>query len=300
MQPSESYVTTQDGVRLFVQKFGDGPHAVIIPNAVHMIESFRHLARNRTIIFFDLRNRGNSDSVSDRSRLARGIHQDVDDMEDIRQHFGIRQVDAIGHSYLGLMVILYALKYPQHVNRIVQIGASQPDASTQYPPHLTGADATLAAFLGKVARLQSESQSRDPKETSKEFWAAIRELMVANPDDADKIRWTPFDYPNEVNFMKHWVENVLPSMQAIHLGATDVSQLKAPVLAIHGTRDRQAPYGGGRDWALILPDARLLTVENAAHVPWIEAPERVFGAIETFLGGTWPEAAQKVSSLDAT
>ena len=36
---------------------------------------------------------------------------------------------------------------------------------------------------------------------------------------------------------------------------------------------------------------RLVTVENAAHVPWIEAPEKVFGCIETFLDGMWPEAA---------
>jgi hypothetical protein len=47
-----------------------------------------------------------------------------------------------------------------------------------------------------------------------------------------------------------------------------------------------------------LPDARLLTVENAAHVPRIEEPEKVFGAIGTFLGGAWPEAAQPVEAVD--
>jgi len=46
----------------------------------------------------------------------------------------------------------------------------------------------------------------------------------------------------------------------------------------------------------MLPNARLLTVENAAHAPWIEAPDKVFGAIDTFLDGTWPEAAEKLTS----
>ena len=298
MLPSEGYVTTEDGVRLFFQKFGDSPHAVIIPNAVHMLDSFKHLAGNRTIIFFDLRNRGNSDSVSDQSKLARGTHQDVDDLEAIRQHFGISEADVIGHSYVGLMVILYAIKYPAHIRRLVQIGAQQPDASTQYPVHLTGADATLTAFLGKLGQLRNESQSQDPKEASRKFWAVLRELMVANPNDADKIHWTPFDYPNEVSFLKHWTENILPSIQGLHLAAEEVSKIKAPALVIHGTRDRQSPYGAGREWALILPNARLLTVENAAHVPWIEAPEKVFGAIETFLDGAWPEGAEEVKSLD--
>jgi pimeloyl-ACP methyl ester carboxylesterase len=121
--------------------------------------------------------------------------------------------------------------------------------------------------------------------------------MVANPADADKADWTLCDCPNEVNFMKHWTENILPSIQGLHL-AEELSKVKSPVLIIHGTKDRQAPYGGGREWALTLPDARLISVQNAAHVPWIEAPEKVFGSIEAFLDGEWPEAAQKVVSLD--
>jgi pimeloyl-ACP methyl ester carboxylesterase len=48
---------------------------------------------------------------------------------------------------------------------------------------------------------------------------------------------------------------------------------------------------------MALPNARLLSVENAAHVPWIEAPELVFGAIRAFLDGAWPETAQQAESL---
>jgi len=84
MLPGEGYVTTEDGVRLFFQKLGNGPNAVIIPNAIHMFDSFRHLADKRTVIFFDLRNRGASDSITDSAKLRRGIHQDVDDLEAIR------------------------------------------------------------------------------------------------------------------------------------------------------------------------------------------------------------------------
>jgi hypothetical protein len=40
-----------------------------------------------------------------------------------------------------------------------------------------------------------------------------------------------------------------------------------------------------------------LTVDDAAHVPWIEEPEIVFSAIETFLGGQWPDGVEKVDSL---
>ena len=298
MLPCEGYVTTEDGVRLFFQKLGNGPHAVIIPNAIHMFDSFKHLADKRTVIFFDLRNRGASDSVTDRAKLARGIHQDVDDVETIRRHFAVDQAELIGHSYVGLMVILYALKYPAHVRRLVQIGPAQPRAGTLYPAHLTGADATLAAFLGNLGKLQSEKPPEDPQEACRKFWALVRTLMVANPVDADNIQWTPCDSPNEVGFMKHWTENILPSINSLRLTPEDLSRVTAPVLTIHGTRDRQSPYGAGREWALMLPNARLVTVENAAHVPWIEAPETVFGSIESFLDGAWPDVAEEVKSLD--
>ena len=38
-----------------------------------------------------------------------------------------------------------------------------------------------------------------------------------------------------------------------------------PVLTIHGRKDRNAPYGAGREWASLLPNARLLTLDRAAH-----------------------------------
>lgn len=298
MATSEGYITAEDGVRLFFQKSGSNAIAVIVPNAVHMFDSFKDLTGNRALIFFDLRNRGRSDSVTGSSKLARGILHDVDDLEAVRRHFGLDRVNLIGHSYLGLVVILYAMRYPDHVNRLVQIGPIQPNARTQYPAHLTGADATLAEFTGRLAQLQKDGPSGDPWDVAGRFWALLRKLMVAEPADADKIHWNPFECQNELKFMKHWTENLFPSIQRLDLVPEELSKVITPVLTIHGTRDRQAPYGGGREWALILPNARLITVENAAHVPWIEAPHKVFDSIETFFAGAWPLAAQKVSSLE--
>jgi hypothetical protein len=74
MLPSEVYVTADDGVRLFVQKLGNGAQAVVIPNGIYLSDDFKHLADGRTLIFFDFRNRGRSDHVSDSSKLKRGIH----------------------------------------------------------------------------------------------------------------------------------------------------------------------------------------------------------------------------------
>ena len=73
---------------------------------------------------------------------------------------------------------------------------------------------------------------------------------------------------------------------------------RSPVLTIHGTKDRNAPYGSGREWAMTLPEARLVTVPGAGHLSWVEAPGLVFTSINTFLDGKWPTTAEKITQLE--
>jgi proline iminopeptidase len=293
MNATNGYIAAEDGVRLFFQQVGSGPK-VVIPNGIYFLDDFKGLADERTLIAYDPRNRGQSDqSVNGDGN----IHRDVDDLEIVRRHFDIERIDLIGHSYVGFMVALYGMRYPAHVNRIVQIGPMEPVAGKQYPAHLTNADGVLAEVFGKLAQLQKDRQSEDEVEMCRKFWAVLGAIYVTDPVDARKIDWGRCELPNERNFMKHWTEKILPSIQSVRI-AEIVSKLRTPVLTIHGTRDRNAPYGGGREWALMLPDARLVTIDGAAHASWIEAPDKVLGAVRSFFNGGWPEGAEKVEILD--
>ncbi len=298
MTANEGFLTTADGVRLHFRTFGEGSKSVVFPNGMHLIDDFQRFADSRRLIFYDVRNRGKSDAIADAAKLARGIHNDVDDLETVRRHFGIGKLDVIGHSYTGLIVALYAMKYPEHTNRVVQIGPGEPKLGEQYPEHLTCHDATRADVFGRIGQLMQQGRSDDPVESCKKFWAVLRELYVVNPADAQRTNWGRCDLPNELNFMLYWTQHIVPSLQSLNLTAEDFSKATAPVLTIHGRKDRSAPYGGGREWALRFPNARLLTIAEAAHAPWVEDPETVFGSIATFLDGAWPEAAEKVDSLD--
>jgi pimeloyl-ACP methyl ester carboxylesterase len=267
-----------DGVRLYFETFGSGPQ-VVLPNGFHLIDDFAQLADRHTLIFYDVRNRGLSDSVERGSIL-----DDAEDLDAIRRHFGIERLDLIAHSYIGILAGLYAMQHPNRVNRIVKIGPMQPDSTKQYPPHLTGADATLAEVFGKLGELQKTlDPAMDPQAACEKFWSVLRPLYVFNPADAEKIQWGRCDLPNERNFMGYFQGQILPSIYQIKFSAETLSGVKTPVLIIHGNKDRSAPYGGALDWAAIYPNAQLVTVENAAHAPWIEDPEKVLGAIESFL-----------------
>lgn len=64
------------------------------------------------------------------------------------------------------------------------------------------------------------------------------------------------------------------------------------------TPSSHAPYAAGREWALTLPDARLITVERAAHQLVTDAPEIVLPAIDEFVSGRWPSRAEKITTLE--
>jgi pimeloyl-ACP methyl ester carboxylesterase len=291
---SEGYITTQDNVRLFYRKVGSARKIVLIPNGMYYFDDFKPLADSRTLVFYDVRNRGRSDTISDSSKLALGIQNDVQDLEEVCAHFGKERVDVLGHSYIGLMIGLYGIKYPDRVYRMVQISPSQPDAGKQYSADLVYVDDVITGIMSKLAKLQTEKRPEDPVKSCRQFWSVLGPINVFNPANAEKIDWGRCDLPNERNFMQYWSEHISPSIQKIHLSSEQLSRMTSPVLVIHGNKDRSAPYGGARDWARFWRDARLLTLDDVAHAPWIEAPDVVVPAIRDFLDGKWPERAQSV------
>jgi proline iminopeptidase len=69
--------------------------------------------------------------------------------------------------------------------------------------------------------------------------------------------------------------------------------VKAPVLVIHGIAD-PIPIAASEAWTRTLPNARLLIINGAGHMPQFEQPEVFFKAVETFLKGDFPPDAKKV------
>jgi proline iminopeptidase len=284
MRPTEGHLTTEEGVRLYFQTVGAGPQMVAIPNGLTLLDDFRPLAEGRTLLAYDVRHRGRSDTIADPAKLQRGIHDDVDDLEAVRRHFGLERMSLIGHSYVGVTVALYAMTHPTHAERIVQIAPMGPAPAKTYPPPLSYADDVGRDVFARLAGLQAQRDAHDPVEFCRRFWSVLRALYVTDPADAEKLRaWDRCDLPNERNFMKYWTGSILPSLKALDVRADDASKVTAPVLILHGTKDRSAPSGGAKEWAALLPNARLLTIEGGGHAPWIEAPARVFGALEDFL-----------------
>lgn len=297
----EGYVTTDDGVRLFYKKVGSGSQTVVIPLGFMLFEDFKRLNEGRTLIFYDMRNRGRSDSVRDPQRIT--IYDDLRDLEKIRRHFKLEKMSLIGESYLGLMVVMYAMEHPEQVDRLIQIGAVPRKFGTKYPPHLTANDPEPVPSpeeIRKLEKMLAEGyHEKNPKDYCEKEWLAIREMFVGRRQDAHKVGKGYCEFPNEwpVNFQKH-LKSHFGSVQKLDITKEQVAKVTNLTLTIHGTKDRNAPYGSGREWAFTLPNARLITIEGAAHLPWIEAPDLVLGSIDAFLKGQWPAGAERVTAID--
>ena len=260
MESTEGYVRTNEGFRLYFVRLGAGEPILVIPNGIYLRRDFERLARRRTVVFYDVRNRGRSDALSG-AAIERGIHHDVDDLDAVRRSFHADQVDVLAHSYIATMPILYALEHPAHVNRIVQIGPMPPSCGKAYPAELKCEDETFRNILARLAQLEGERSTTDPAEFCRKFWGLLRPLYVADPSNADKIGWDRCDEPNERGLMKYWTRSLLPSIQGLNLAEDRLKTVDHPVLIVHGRKDRSSAYGGGRDWARVArqreaPDSR--------------------------------------------
>lgn len=294
---SEKGYAEINGTRLFYEKVGGGDQTVVVPLHLFLFEDLKHLAKGKTFIFYDVRNRGRSDSMQDLTNVT--IQQDVEDLEALRKYFKIEKMSLIGESYAGLMVVMYAMKYPQHVERLVQIGAVPLKYGTQYPKELTANDPTPvpdAAASAKIDELFKQGYHKtNPKDFCERDWAVSRFGLVGDPKNVDKLR-SVCHLSNEwpLNLYRHFGSHFV-SVQKLDISKLEVAKVNVPVLTIHGTKDRNVAYGAGREWAMLLPNARLVTIKNAAHFPWIDDPKLVFGSIKTFLSGKFPTSAEKLA-----
>jgi len=274
----DSHVTTPDGVRLFVRSIGEptARPALLVPNGIAYLDDFHSLAADREVIAFDLRNRGMSDAAPG----ARGLPDDVADLELVRNALGLGACITLGHSYVAVVVARHAMLYPAGATRAVLIGAPPPNAATQYPAELAYSDEVTARVFTTLPALYQQGLA--PDELFARAWDVLRPLYVADPANASKIRWDRADCPNEKAFLGYFMTVVQPSLAALQLSEADFANAHMPILVVHGRKDRSAPFGAARDWVARLPNARLLEVAEAAHAPWLEAPS-VLPAIRAFL-----------------
>lgn len=81
----------------------------------------------------------------------------------------------------------------------------------------------------------------------------------------------------------------------LHVARADVkaelTAVTAPTLLVWGARDGVVPVEEASTWLERLPDARLIVIPGAGHVPMLESPVELADAIRSFLEERFDEAS---------
>ena len=285
----EGFIPTPDGVQLHYRKVGRGPVTMIVPLGLVLYDAMKQFADVATVITYDLRSRGRSSRAQDVNTLT--IDQDVRDLETVRAHFEVQQFVPVGYSYLGKMVVMYAAAHPDRVRRIVQMGPVANQEPPRKPQQVVEDFGAPAADLQRWQQLRAEGAiERIPKEFCLAQWQVMRYYMAGDPKNAPGVKFEEMcslenEWPVHLNAT---FASILPSINKAVLTDEQLKKVTMPSLIIHGTKDRNASYEGGRSWLASLPDARIVTIPGAAHAMWVDDPVTTFAAIRHFLRGEWP------------
>lgn len=293
----EGRVTAPDGTRLYYRQVGDGPQVVVIPFGFYLEDALAPLAApGRRLVFYDPRGRGRSDAV-DTSRVS--LDHQMSDLEALRQALGIERMALVGWSGMGMETVVYALRHPERVTRIVQVAPvaprERPHNQAAYEERRRRLDPTA------LARFQERRDAGEFEDDPAALCRAQRKLTLpasfADPERGAELAPDVCVYENESP------ANLGPFFAAL-LGSFgdydwrgELERLEIPRLVIHGARDA-FPLEGSREWVAGHPHARLLVAEDAAHFPFLEQPEVFFPAVDRFLEGEWPDGARRITTDD--
>lgn len=272
----EGYVRAADGARLYYRAMESGSGWLIVPGIGGELD-FDRLADSRSVVFFDIRNRGRSDPVGVSGAV--GFPIEVDDVDCVRAHFGIERVSVLGWSYVGLVAALYAARYPACVDRLVM---SCPVPARQYPPAVeTEADARARE---RMAELHETGLDRsEPAEFARRWRRIAAQSRMGDPRAVDRLGVDPGLWPNE------WPHHMLDALDRVRHTLPpefdyrgEAAGIAAQTLIIGGEVDA-IPVEANQDWAACIPGAQLVMMRGVGHFPHAEDPDHYFRIIRDFL-----------------
>ncbi len=139
MEPQIQYVTTSDGVNIAYYSIGSGPPQinVNIPSSHLQLEwqspewrsLYERTARRRTLVRYDARGLG----LSDRDVTDFSLEAMVRDLEAVAGRLGAQPLRLVAFDASAPVVIAYAVKHAERVDRVVLMPALSRGAENRGP-----------------------------------------------------------------------------------------------------------------------------------------------------------------------
>ncbi len=203
-------------------------------------------------------------------------------LESLLGELGAGKVAMVGNSVGGFWSIAFTLAHPERVNKLVLIGA--PAGIDRWVP--------LAYRLLGTRFLNTLLYSTIGRPTLAATRALFRRYLVADIDrvSPEYLRCAHLSahLPGAKKSFLTLLEQVvtLSGFRRRYFLRGELMNIVCPTLFVWGDKDAFAPPSSGERACRAMPDARIVVVKDAGHLPWLDQPEQCADAIRGFLGGT--------------
>jgi proline iminopeptidase len=287
------------GTRIYYELVGSGPDTLIVvhggPGAGmnDIRPDLGPLAKHHAVVYYDQRGGGRSELPADTGLLAADYF--VEDLGAVRRHFHLDPATLVAHSFGAIIVAAYARAHPEHVGRIVLLGATGPSreqAARFYRAQPATSDTVSTRLRSQALRTLLDGTATDPVAACRDYEALGKKIAAA---DGEFVGWngSTCDMPAPaVRYYYRYTAQIGAHAFGNWDFTTSLADLQAPLLVIDGERDISG-LAMETAWTRAVPNGRLLIVSDAGRAAHAERPELVFPAIETFLSGGWPASARR-------
>ncbi|MBC2906441.1 alpha/beta fold hydrolase [Streptomyces cupreus] len=287
-----SIFTASDGTRLAYHQRGEGEPLLVLPGGPMRASSYLGdlggLDAGRRVIRLDLRGTGDSEVPADPATYR--CDRLVDDVETLRVHLDLEEMDVLGHSAGGSLAMLYAARFPRRIRRLVLVTAN---------PWALGTTATPEDRLS-AARLRKGEPWFEEAFRALEAW--LGGIGDPGPELAPLFygRWDTAARQHDARADDEFNDEaagVYGSEGAYDPPATRaaLSRLTAPVLLLTGELDGAPNPELARRTADVFPHVEVAVQPGGGHYPWLDDPERFAGLVGGFLDDVSPSVGRTPS-----
>jgi proline iminopeptidase len=273
--------TTPEGLTLSYERRGSGPLLVCHPGgpggSAAEFRDFAGLDDTFELLLLNPRGSHASDPADDYS-----LRSYVADLEALRDHLGVGQFDLLGFSHGGIVATAYAAAHGSRIRRLVLADTLA----------VWGEEAE-AAMREAIEKRRGEPWFADAvkaieEEQAGEF-SSVDELIANGVQQAPLYfhRWDGNEQAGRELFSDFAHSEPLHHFNTVEFPTFDLRAelraIEAPTLVVVGEDDMIAGPVCADAMLRELPDARLVTIRDSGHFPYIEQPEAFRAALTDFL-----------------
>jgi proline iminopeptidase len=256
------------GVPLFMVNGGPG----FAHDYVHCSDAWDVIARNRRVVFYDQRGVGRSYRLKPGQSCT--LADQIADLDAVRAHVGAEQIDLLGHSYGGYLVMAYAARHPEHVRHLVIVDSAAPKWDDTvflfkdvFPEGIDRQNAfQFAEALGDTVALAADLN---------EYF----QMLFLSTENRDRYMAMKREY----GYVKNVNELLNADFKRYDLNP-ELPKFRMPTLVMNGRYDMNVAISVAWKIHNAIPGSKFEVFDRSGHLPYFEEPEKFVRVLEGFLG----------------